>query len=259
MEHRFGRDIFACEFRVAAPANFNASEQISFRPGKLEQARGFELRIGAKNFRIRGKGYGGAAPVGGGAKLLQLTDRMALREALAIQLLVAGNFDNGIGRQGVDHRHTDAMQSAGCRISLVRELTAGVQGRQNDLKRRFVRKFGMRINRNAAAIVGDGQPVANAQMHFNTAGMAGDGFIHRVVEDFGREMVQGAFVDAANIHARATANRLKPLQHFNCRSGIIIGCGSGGRAPAKQVIGHNNAIGAGELAAQQPNETRLWK
>ena len=74
-------------------------------------------------------------------------------------------------------------------------------------------------------------------------------------------MVQRAFIDAANIHAWATANRLKPLQHLNRRSGIIIGCGGGGRAAAEQVIGHGYAIGSGESPAQaraQSFENRLW-
>ena len=42
----------------------------------------------------------------------------------------------------------------------------------------------MRVDGNTAPIVGDGQTVANAQMHLDTAGMAGHSLIHRVVEHF---------------------------------------------------------------------------
>ena len=70
------------------------------------------------------------------------------------------------------------MQAAGGRIGLVGEFAAGVQGCEDDLKRRLVRELRMRIYRNAPAIVGDGQAVADTQMHFDPAGMAGNSFIH---------------------------------------------------------------------------------
>ena len=119
----------------------------------------------------------------------------------------------------------------------------------------------MRVNGNAAAIVADGQPVANAKIDLDTACMAGHSLIHRVVEHFRCKMMQRAFVDTANVHAGAAADRLKPLQHLNRRSGIIIGCGGCGCAPAKQVIIHNFAIGAGESPAQaraQSFGNSLW-
>ena len=36
----------------------------------------------------------------------------------------------------------------------------------------------MRIDRNATAIVSDGQAVADTQMHFDPAGVAGNSLIH---------------------------------------------------------------------------------
>ena len=73
----------------------------------------------------------------------------------------------------------------------------------------------MRIDRNAAAIIRNGQAIARFKADFDPRRMARNGFVHCIVENFGREMVIGAFVRAANIHAGAPTNRLKTLQHLN--------------------------------------------
>ncbi len=103
LEHRFLRHIVARKLRIAAPANFNAGEQIGFGPGQLEQACRFELRIRAKDFGVRGEGYAGPAPIGGRSQFVQPTLRMATLKTLAVQLLVARHFHHSVGRQCVDH------------------------------------------------------------------------------------------------------------------------------------------------------------
>ncbi len=87
----------------------------------------------------------------------------------------------------------------------------------------------MRVDRHAAAIVGDGQPIARLEDHFDPVGEAGDCLVHRIVEHFGGEMVKRALVDAADIHAGAAADRLQPFEHLD-RMGVVIGRRrSGGR------------------------------
>ena len=85
----------------------------------------------------------------------------------------------------------------------------------------------MLVDRHAAAVVGDGQPVAGLERHLDAGGMAGDRLVHRIVEHFGGEMVERALVDAADIHARPPAHRLQPLQHLDGMR-VIIGAGAGG-------------------------------
>jgi DnaJ like chaperone protein len=46
-------------------------------------------------------------------------------------------------------------------------------------------------------------------------GVAGDGLVHGVVEDFGEQVVQGPLVGAADIHARPLADRLQAFQHLD--------------------------------------------
>ena len=98
----------------------------------------------------------------------------------------------------------------------------------------------MLVDRDAAPVVGNGQPAGGTgfflQRHFDAVGMACHRLIHRVVEHFSGEMVQGTLVGAADIHAGAPADGLEPLQHLDC--GTIVGFPTSGRQLVEQVIGH---------------------
>ena len=80
----------------------------------------------------------------------------------------------------------------------------------------------MRVDRHAAAVVDDRQPVARLQRDLDPRRMARDRLVHRIVEHFGGEVVQRALVGAADIHARAAPDGLEPLQHLD-RGGVVIG------------------------------------
>lgn len=99
----------------------------------------------------------------------------------------------------------------------------------------------MRVHGHTAAIVGDGQQIAGLERHLNTIGMACNGFVHRVVEHFGGEVVQRPLVGAADVHARPAPDRLQALQDLN-RMGIVIG-GSGGGG--RKQIGHRQGVAEG--------------
>jgi hypothetical protein len=93
----------------------------------------------------------------------------------------------------------------------------------------------MRVDGNAATIVDDVQAIARLQRHLDPRRMARDRLVHRIVEHFGGEVVQRAFVRTADIHAGAAANRLQPLEHLDRRSVIAVGGGSG---RSEQILGH---------------------
>ena len=86
---------------------------------------------------------------------------------------------------------------------------------------------------------------------FDAACVPGDGFIHRVVENFGSQMMQRAFVGAADIHARPAANGFKALKNLDVLGRVIhsasffvaikeIGFGSG--------TGHRCTLRVGDRA-----------
>ena len=93
----------------------------------------------------------------------------------------------------------------------------------------------MRIDRDAAAIVGDGEKAVGAQFHLDEGGVAGQRLVHRVVDDFGEQMMQRLFVGAADIHARAPAHRLESFQHLDVGRGVAgLGAGRRGAAPGRR-------------------------
>src|SRR5260221_5410869 len=106
-----------------------------------------------------------------------------------------------------------------------------MEHRQDDLERRFAGEFGMRVDRDAAAVIAHGEGVVDAELDLDAAGMAGDRLVHRIVDDLGGEMMEGTLVGAADIHAGAPAYRLQPLEYLGvlCRiapcilAGEIIG------------------------------------
>src|ERR1700737_4937113 len=147
---------------------------------------------------------------------------MAALERHAVELLAAGDFDLEPRGQRVHHRDADAVQAAGGLVNLGVEFATGMQRAHDDFERGFFWKFRMRIDRNAASIVGDGEESVGAQLHFDEGGMARQRLVHGVVDDFGEQMVQRLLVGAADIHAGPAAYRLEPFEHLD------IGCGVAG-------------------------------
>ena len=226
-----GRHVFDAleQRRVAAPADFDAAEQIGLRARHLEQALRLEGGLGAENVGVRLEADGRAAAVVDLAEVFELALGMAALEHHPIELLAARDLDLEPRRQRVDHGDADAVQTARGLVDLGVEFAAGMQRAHDDFERGLLRKFRMRIDRNAAAIVGDGQESVGAQFHLDEGGMAGQRLVHRVVDDFGEQMMQRLLVGAADIHAGAAADRLQALQHLDVARGVAgLGAGRAG-------------------------------
>ncbi len=125
----------------------------------------------------------------------------------------------------VDDRDADAVQAAGGGIGLVREFAARVERGHDDFEGGFPGEFRVGVDRDAAAIVGDGQVAVIGQLDLDPVGEARDGFVHGVVEDFGEEVVEGALVGAADIHAGTFADRFEAFQDLDILGGIGGGIG----------------------------------
>ena len=107
-----------------------------------------------------------------------------------------------------------------------------MERRHDDFERGFAGEFGVWINRDATAIIGDGQAVVRFKRHLNPRRMARNRLIHRIIEHFSGKMMKGALIRAADIHAGTTAHRLQPFKHLNIRSIIA---GGGGRSGGEQI------------------------
>ena len=99
----------------------------------------------------------------------------------------------------------------------------------------------MRIDRDAAAVVGDGQEAVGAQFHFDEGGVAGQRLVHGVVDDFGEQMMQRLFVGAADIHAGPAADRLEPLEHLDVGRGVA---GFGAAGPREATLSGARPLGS---------------
>ena len=113
------------------------------------------------------------------------------------------------------------MQAAGGLVDLAIKLAARMEGGQDDFKRRFALVFGVRINRDAAAIIGNAERAVFIERHLDTVGMACDGLIHGVVEDFGRQMVQRPVISAADIHPWTSTDGFEAFEDLDIVCGII--------------------------------------
>ena len=113
------------------------------------------------------------------------------------------------------------MQAARCLIGLAAELAARMERAEDHLERGFAGEFRVRVDGNAAPVVAHGQRIIRVQFHFDPIGVARDGLVHRVVEDLGDKVVQGAFVGAADIHAGAFADGFEPFEHLD-GGGVVI-------------------------------------
>ncbi len=106
----------------------------------------------------------------------------------------------------------------------------------------------MRIDRNTAAIIVDGQESVGAQFHLDEGGMAGQRLVHGVVDDFGEQMMQRLLVGAADIHAGPATHRLEAFEHLDISCGIA-GLGAGAtrcdleRGAALRLLGAEQVVG----------------
>ena len=138
------------------PADLDAAEQVRLGARHLEQAQRIECRLGAENFRVRLEAHLGAAAVVDLAELLQAALRLAALESLRVELAAARDLDLHALRQRIRDRHADAVQAARGAVDLGIELAARVQRGHDHFERGLVLELRMRIDRDAAAVVGHG-------------------------------------------------------------------------------------------------------
>ena len=104
---------------------------------------------------------------------------------------VAADFQLEPLGERVDAADADAVQAAGDLVGGVVELAAGVQHGHDDLGGGQALAIDVHfIDGDAAAVVGDGDGVVEVDDDLDGGGVAGQGFVDRVVDDLVDEMVQ---------------------------------------------------------------------
>ncbi len=211
---------------IAFPADLDTAKQIGLRPRHAVEQGGGKMRV-LEYLPVGFERNDRAAPVDG-SHVFQFADGMPALEAHLVGLSVARDLDLHPFGERVHHRGPHAMEAARRIIDLAAELPAGMQRGHDDFQRRLVLEFGMRVDRDAAAIVADCQDVVRLEIDLDAGGMARHCLVHRVVEDFGGQMVQRPLIGSPDIHAGPAAHGFQPLQNFDVLGGIALGrCGRG--------------------------------
>ncbi len=164
--------------------------------------------------------HGGAAPVGLADHVDRLED-VAAAEAHLVDLSVLVDLDLQPLGQGVDHRGTDAVQTAGDLVAPAAELAAGVQDRKDDLKRALAGLL-LDIHRDAAPVVGHADDVPRLDDDVDLRAVAGQGLVDGVIHDLIYEVVQARGRGGADVHARPLAHGLQALEDLDLRSVVFL-------------------------------------
>ena len=170
------------------------------------------------------EGHFRAALVARGAEPLKRRFGIAMFEGHHMLVAIAPDAQAQPFRQGIDHRHADAMQAARHFVGVLVEFTARMQLRHDHFGRRNP-LFGMDIGGDAASVVGDGAGSVGIERHGHFRGVTGQRLVNRIIDDFVNHVMQArAVIGVADIHAGALADGIQAFENFN-RIGTIGGGG----------------------------------
>ena len=114
-------------------------------------------------------------------------------------------------RQGIHHRDTDTVETAGNLVRVVVELTPGVEDRHDHFRRR-TSLFRVHAHRNAAPIVGHRHGLVRVDGNGDFLAESRQSFVDRVVDDLENHVVKsGAVIRVTDVHTRTFTDRFEPL------------------------------------------------
>ena len=165
-----------------------------------------------------------AALGGGGARFGDLALHFsAVFELELVAVAPAVDFDDHLGRQGVDHRDAHAVEAARDLVALAAELAAGVEDREHHLSSAFplVRTRRIGVDGDAAAVVFDATAAVILKNDVDGVAEARHGFIDRVVDDFPDEVMQTSEARGPDVHTRTLANGVETFEDLNVLRTVI--------------------------------------
>ena len=150
----------------------------------------------------------------GVADALEAGDRLAaVDEHHRVAAAVAPDLHLEPARQRVDDRDADAVQAAGDLVALAAELAAGVEHREHDLGRGLVGILGVRVDRDAPAVVDDPAAAVGEQGDVDPVRVAREGLVDGVVDDLVDEVMEARRTGRTDVHTGPFTDRLKTLEN----------------------------------------------
>ena len=158
----------------------------------------------------------------GVADALEFFHGLSALECDGIQAAVALHFYLHAGRKRIHAGNAYAVQAAGYLIALAAELTAGMQDGQNDLYRGHF-FFGVLIDGNAAAVVGNRDGIILMDGHVDFGAEPRKGLVDGIIHDLVHQVMQAARACGADVHAGAFADGLQAFKHLDVRAIVVAG------------------------------------
>jgi hypothetical protein len=114
-------------------------------------------------------------------------------------------------REGVDHGKAYSMKASGDLVATIVKFASSVEFGHHHFHRRTFLLF-MDIDRDAAAVISDGDAVIDMNDDVDLGTISPEGFINAVVDQFMNQMVKAFDPGVPNIHGRPFADGCQTLQ-----------------------------------------------
>ena len=199
-----GHDLHPLEDRLRS--EFRLLEHAGIRP---EGDRGARPRLAARP--IRRSGAGRPDLLGDLAPLLEL--------GLPV-LSVPVHLQPEAGGERVHHRDPDAVEPAGDLVALAAELSARVQGGQDDFCRRLLGVFRVRPDRNSGPVVTDPDAAVSQRRDVDPGGPARHRLVDGIVDHLPDQVVQARRSGRSDVHARALPYGFEPFEDGDVVFGV---------------------------------------
>ena len=206
-------------------------------------------------------------PIGGERRL-----GYAALVALAPDLAVALDLELEPLGERVHHRDADAVQAARDLVAVLVELPARVQRGHHDLGGGAL-LAGVLVDRDAAAVVHDGDAVVVVDDDVDLGAVAGERLVDRVVDDLVDEVVQPIGTGRPDVHRGPLADRLEAFEDLDGTRVVatkLLPCGPTGAEPTcaaehgwqsvpRRSLRGRGVGGRAVLAANHPSWSRVAK
>src|SRR6185312_15543046 len=106
------------------------------------------------------------------------------------------------------------MQATRDFVPAAAELTAGMQNGQDRFDR-TLSGLGVNVRRDTTTVVPHPNAAVRQQCNAHFSGVAGEGFVDTIVDDFPHQVVQAFDTGSADVHTWPLTYRLKPLKYLN--------------------------------------------
>ena len=146
---------------------------------------------------------------------------LALGEGHEVNLPLAHDLDLEPGGEGVDALGADAVETARVLVGTLAELAAGVEVGQDEFEGRDL-ELGMDLDRDAAAVVADGDGSVGVNGHLDPRAVAGQMLVDGVVEHLEDAVVETALIGIADVHPGALADRLESLKLVDLGGSVLL-------------------------------------